>query len=538
MTWFNSRRSAVVARRGAVATSQPLAAQAGLKMLMDGGNAVDAAVAAAATLNVVEPPSTGIGGDMFALIWKADQKKVLALNGSGRSAAGANPDDVKKKGYDAIPRTGKHAAFSVSVPGTVDGWQTALENHGRMTLKEVLGPAIHYALNGYAVSDIISHGWQRNEEKLNQRPSGREFLPGGRAPKYGEVVKLETLGRTMQAIAEGGKEAIYKGPIARKISSFVQSEGGWITEKDLAEHHSDWDDAISAHYRGVDVWECPPNGQGIAALIALNIAEGFSIPRMGAQSADRYHYLIEAMRLGFADALQYVADPRVAEVPIRGLLSKDYAAGRRQKIKQAQAIKDVSYGRPGPSADTVYVTAVDGDGNACSLINSLFEGFGSGLVVPGTGIALQNRGSLFSLQPAHPNFLQGGKRPYQTIIPAMATRNGEMWLSFGVMGGFQQPQGHLQVVSNMVDFGMDSQHALDALRFSVDVTAGTGVVKVEAGIEDSVVEELKRRGHAISVLDDYERTGFGGGQVISRNPETGVLTAGSEPRKDGSAVGW
>jgi gamma-glutamyltranspeptidase/glutathione hydrolase len=538
VTWFNSRRSAVVARRGAVATSQPLAAQAGLKMLMDGGNAVDAAVAAAATLNVVEPPSTGIGGDMFALIWKADQKKVVALNGSGRSAAAANPEAVRKKGYDKIPRTGKDAAFSVSVPGTVDGWQSALESHGRMTLKEVLGPAIHYALNGYAVSDIISHGWQRNEEKLKQRPSGHEFLPGGRAPKCGEVVKLETLGRTMQAVAEGGKEALYKGPIARKIASFVQSEGGWITEKDLADHHSDWDDAISAHYRGVDVWECPPNGQGIAALIALNIAEGFSIPRMGAQSADRYHYLIEAMRLGFADALQYVADPRVAEVPIRGLLSKDYAAGRRQKIHQGQAVADVSYGRPGPSADTVYVTAVDGEGNACSLINSLFEGFGSGLVVPGTGIALQNRGSLFSLDSSHPNFLQGRKRPYQTIIPAMATRDGEMWLSFGVMGGFQQPQGHLQVVSNMVDFGMDSQQALDALRFHVDVETGSGAVQVEAGLDQSVVAELKKRGHSVSALDSYERTRFGGGQVISRNPETGVLTGGSEPRKDGAAVGW
>lgn len=538
MTWFNSRRSAVVARRGAVATSQPLAAQAGLKTLMDGGNAVDAAVAAAATLNVVEPGSTGIGGDMFALIWKADQKKVLALNGSGRSAAAADPDQVRKKGYDAIPRTGEDAAFAVSVPGTVDGWQTALESHGRMTLKEVLGPAIHYALNGYAVSDVISHGWQGNEAKLKQRPSGAEFLPGGRAPRCGEVVKLETLGRTLQAIAEGGRESFYRGETARRIASFVQSQGGWLAEKDLAEHRSDWDEAISADYRGVNVWECPPNGQGIAALIALNIAGGFSIPRMGAQSADRYHYLIESMRLGFADALQYVADPRVAEVPIRGLLSRDFADGRRQKIKQGQAMGQVSYGRPGPSADTVYVTAVDGEGNACSLINSLFEGFGSGLVVPGTGIALQNRGALFSLDRSHPNFLEGRKRPYQTIIPAMATRDGEMWLSFGVMGGFQQPQGHLQVVSNMVDFGMDSQQALDALRFHVDVETGAGTVKLEAGIDGSVVSELQRRGHSVAVLDGYERTRFGGGQVISRDPETGVLTAGSEPRKDGAAVGW
>lgn len=528
----------MVARNGAVATSQPLAAQAGLKMLMDGGNAVDAAVASAAALNVLEPMSTGIGGDMFALIWKTDTKKVMSLNGSGHSAAAANPEDVRKKGHSSIPHSGKDAALSVSVPGTVRGWQTALETHGRMTLKEVLQPAIDYAKNGYAVTEIISNGWKGNEDKLKQRPSGNEMLPGGRAPKFGEVVKLENLGRSLEAIAEGGSEAFYKGEIARKIASFVQAEGGWITEKDLSDHRSDWDEAISANYRGVDVWECPPNGQGIAALIALNVAEGFSIPRMGAQSADRYHYLIEAMRVGFADALQYVADPRVTEVPIRGLLAKDYADKRRRKIKQGAAMADVSYGHPGPAADTVYVTAVDGEGNACSLINSLFEGFGSGLVVPGTGIALQNRGSLFSLDSAHPNFLQGRKRPYQTIIPAMATRDGQMWLSFGVMGGFQQPQGHLQVVSNMVDFSMDSQRALDALRFHVDVETGSGVTKLEAGVDKSVVDELKRRGHNVEVLDSYERTRFGGGQVISRNPETGVLVAGSEPRKDGSAVGW
>ncbi|MBI4218539.1 MAG: gamma-glutamyltransferase [Chloroflexi bacterium] len=537
LTWFNSRRSAVVARRGAVATSQPLAAQAGLKMLMDGGNAVDAAVGAAAALNVVEPPSTGIGGDMFALIWKTDQKKVIALNGSGHSAAAANPDDVRKKGHDRIPRSGKNAAFSVSVPGTVDGWQAALEQHGRMTLKEVLQPAIYYALHGYAVSEVISNGWKSNEEKLGQRPSGREFLPGGRAPRWGETVKLETLGRTMQMIAEGGRDAFYKGEIARKIASFVESEGGWITERDLAEHHSDWDQAISTNYRGVDVWECPPNGQGIAALIALNIAEGFDLPGIAGQSADRYHYLIESMRLAFADTLQYVADPRVTEVPIEGLLSKDYATERRKQVRFDRAISEVTFGKPGPAADTVYVTAVDGEGNACSLINSLFEGFGSGLVVPGTGIALQNRGSLFSLDKSHPNFLQGRKRPYQTIIPAMATRRGEMWLSFGVMGGFQQPQGHLQVVSNMVDYGLDSQRALDALRFSVDVES-TGAVRVEAGLDPKVVDGLKRRGHMVTVLDGYERTRFGGGQVISRDLETGVLTAGSEPRKDGAAVGW
>ena len=537
MSYFSSRRSAVVARNGAVATSQPLAAQAGLRMLQDGGNAVDAAVATAAALNVVEPASTGIGGDMFALIWMAGSKKVTAINGSGRSAAAANPEYVLGKGYDSIPTDGPDAALAVSVPGTVDGWQKCLDMHGRMTMHEVLQPAIEYAEGGYAVSEVIAHGWAGCEEKLKQRASGVEMLPGGRAPRHGEVVRLRTLGRSLWKIAEGGADAFYRGDIAGKIASYVQSEGGWITEKDLSSHQSDCDEPINTEYHGVTVWECPPNGQGIAALMALNIAEGFDLSSMGAQSADWYHYLIESMRLGYADALQYVADPRVADVPVDAMLSKEYATTRRNWISNDTAIVEVSYGRPGAHGDTVYLTVVDGQGNACSLINSLYQGFGTGLIVPETGIALQNRGALFSLDSSHPNYLEGGKRPYQTIIPAMATRDDEMWLSFGVMGGFQQPQGHLQVISNMVDFDMDAQRALDALRFSVDVQE-TGAVMVEEDLDPETVAELKRRGHDVLVVEGYERTIFGGGQVISRDPETGVLTAGSEPRKDGAAVGW
>ena len=539
MSYFQSRRSAVIARNGAVATSQPLAAQAGLQILKDGGNAIDAAVATAAVLNVVEPMSTGIGGDMFALIWDKTERKVIALNGSGRQAAAANVDDVRKAGFDAIPNNGPGSHFAVSVPGTVHGWETALIRYGRMTLHEVLQPAINYALNGYAVSEVIADSWQSSgiNEKLKHRPSGMQMLPGGRAPKYGDVVRLPELGRTLQMIAEGGSDAFYKGEIARKTADFIQSEGGWLTEEDLANHHSDWDEAISVNYRGVDVWECPPNGQGIAALIALNLAGGFDIPSMGLQSADRYHYLIESMRLGYQDALQYVADPRVAEVPIGPLLSKDYANRRRAEISGIQANPNVSYGDPMGGGDTIYLTAVDGEGTACSLINSLYNGFGTGLVVPTLGMALQNRGSLFSFDPGHPNYLEGNKRPYQTIIPAMATRDGEMWLSFGVMGGFQQPQGHLQVVSNMVDYSLDSQQALDAPRFKIDVQ-DTQDVAVEEDLSPDVISELESRGHTVRVVSGYDRTGFGGGQVISRNPETGVLTAGSEPRKDGAAVGW
>ncbi|MXX92367.1 MAG: gamma-glutamyltransferase [Chloroflexi bacterium] len=527
-----------MARNGAVATSQPLAAQAGLRMLLDGGNAVDAAVAMAAALNVVEPGSTGIGGDMFALIWNKDERRVVALNGSGRSGAAANVDDVRRAGYDAIPNELNGCAFSVSVPGTVHGWETALEHYGRMTLAEVLRPAIDYATNGYPVSEVIARGWEGCETKLRHRPSGSEMLPiNGRAPRCGEIATLPELGGSLQVIAEGGSEAYYKGDIGKKIAAYVQQEGGWLTEDDLTSHHSDWDEAIHVNYRGVEVWECPPNGQGIAALMALNIAEGFDIGDMGSQSTDAYHHLIESMRLGYADALQYVADPRVAEVPIGPLLSKEYGDRRRSSIDSMMAHPNVSYGDPMGGGDTIYCTAVDGYGNACSLINSLFAGFGSGLVVPGTGIALQNRGSLFSFDPDHPNYLQGRKRPYQTIIPAMATRDDEMWLSFGVMGGFQQPQGHLQVISNMVDFGMDSQKALDALRFSIDVQ-GDRSVRVEEDLDDSVVSELRKLGHDIVVQRAYDRVGFGGGQVVSRDAETGVLCAGTEPRKDGSALGW
>ena len=537
MTYFNSRRSALVARNGVVATSQPLAAQAGLGILQNGGNAVDAAVATAAALNVVEPMSTGIGGDMFALIWTERDKKVTALNGSGRSPMAANPEDLLAKGYDCIPTNGPDVAFAVSIPGAVDGWQKCLDIYGTMTLREVLQPAIEYADAGYPVSELIARAWAANESNLKRRPSGTEMLIGGRAPGHGEMMHLPTLCKSLQVIAEGGAEAFYKGDLATKIANYVQAEGGWVTANDFAIHKSDWDEPIKTQYRGTTVWECPPNGHGIAALISLNIAEGFDIANMGSQSADWYHYLIESMRLGYADSLQYVADPRVCEVPIRGLLSKEYSTERRGKIEQKRSMTGVHYGQPVGHGDTVYLSVVDGQGNACSFINSLYQGFGTGLVVPGTGIALQNRGALFSLDPHHPNYLEGGKRPYQTIIPAIATREDELWLCFGVMGGFQQPQGHLQVISNMVDFGMDSQRALDALRFSIDVQ-NTGNVRVEEGIDPKTVVELRRRGHDLSIIKGYERGIFGGGQVISRDPLTGVLIGGSEPRKDGGAVGW
>jgi gamma-glutamyltranspeptidase/glutathione hydrolase len=468
---------------------------------------------------------------MFALVWNANQKKVHALNGSGRAPAAASIEELQSRGYHHMPDEG---VYSVSVPGTVHGWETILEAHGSMPLSQVLKPAIKYAEEGFPVSEIISHQWSGQAGRLAQYPSGQEMLLDGRAPRPGDLMRLNTLGKSLRAIAEGGSEAFYTGGIAEKIVSYVQEHGGWISTQDLANHTSDWDEAISTDYRGITCWECPPNGQGIAALQALNIVEGFDIAAMGAQTVEAYHHLIEAMRLAFADAYRYVADPRKTKVPIQQLTAKSYAARRRELIDSTRAMDTVPYGQPFGAGDTVYISCVDGQGNACSFINSVYSNFGSGLVVPGTGIVLQNRAALFSLDPQHPNALAPGKRPYHTIIPAMATRDGEMYLCYGVMGGFMQPQGHLQVISNMVDHGMDPQQALNALRFMV---AGDAVV-LEEGLAPQVVNDLKNRGHQVQIASGYRRAGMGGGQVIRRDPGTGVLSGGSEPRKDGCAVGW
>ena len=532
--FYDSRRSTVLARNGMVATSQPLAALAGVRQMMQGGNAVDAAVAAAAVLNVVEPVSTGVGGDMFALVWNNKEKSLRALNGSGRSPAAASLDELRAEGHNRMPEFGVH---TITVPGAVHGWETILESCGTMTLSQVLQPAIEYAREGFPVSDVIAFQWSNQLDKLSQLPSGQEMLLNGKTPKQGEVMRMPTLARTLSDIAEGGAEAFYKGELADKIAAFVQQQGGWLSTEDMAAHTSDWEEPISTDYRGVTCWECPPNGQGIAALEALNIAEGFDLKGMGCQSADTYHYLIESMRLAFADAFEYVADPGKASVPIAGLVSKDYARTRRALIDPQRAMDTVPYGRVHGGSDTVYISSVDGEGNACSFIYSIYANFGTGLVVPGTGIALHNRGSLFSLDPGHRNALAPGKRPYHTIIPGMATINGELYLCYGVMGAFMQPQGHLQVISNVVDFGMDPQAALNALRFAVSQND----VALEEGISPQVVDDLARRGHRTRLIRGYQRGitgGFGGAQLIQRDPETGVLRGGSEPRKDGCAIGW
>jgi gamma-glutamyltranspeptidase/glutathione hydrolase len=527
---FGSRRSAVLARQGMVATSQPLAAMAGLRILMDGGNAADAAVTTAAMLNVVEPMSTGIGGDCFALVYEAASGRVSAMNGSGRAPAGFGLEEAQRLGLKEIPATGP---LPVTVPGTAGGWEALLARFGTMTLGQCLAPAIVTAEHGFPVSERISAGWRASVDKLSRDgEAARVYLP---APLPGEIRRQPDLAATFRFIAEGGSEAFYRGPLAERIAAAVQAKGGYLSAEDLAEHTTTWEEPIRTQYRDVEVVEHPPNGQGLAALMALNLVEGYDLAAMDYYDPQRWHVMIEAMRLGMVDAGEYVADPALAHVPVGNLLSKAYAERRRRLIEPGQALSLAAPGQPRHS-DTVYLTVVDGQGNAISFINSLYMGFGSGIVVPGTGICLQNRGACFILEPGHANALAGGKRPYHTIIPALALREGQLWLSFGVMGGFMQPQGHLQVIVNMVDHGLDPQAALDAPRFRVDQYGGPRVA-IESAVPLKTRKALAAMGHEVT-RDVTFAPGFGGGQIIARDAETGVLWGGSDPRKDGCAVGF
>jgi len=532
---YASRRSATLGLNGTVATSNPLAANAGLDMLKKGGNAVDAAVCAVSVLNVVEPMSTGVGGDVFALVYDSKTKKIEALNGSGRSSMRTNVDDLRKEGMDSIPLEGPYSGMAVSVPGCVDAWDQLQKKFGVFSLDTVLVPAIDYSQNGFGVSEITANNWKLAVKKLsiNERC---EFLPNGRAPDFGEKVVLPDLNRTLKGISENGRSYIYEGVIPEKISEYVQKFNGWLCEEDFSLHSSSWVKPISSNYRGYDVWECPPNGQGIAALIALNIVENIDLVNSEIEPVLQLHYKIEAMKIAFQDALWYVADPEKVDIPIQELLSKSYAKKRFNEIKEDSACREYKRGNFNQHGDTVYVSVIDGNGNACSLINSLYQGFGTGLVVPETGIALQNRGALFSTNRDHPNFLEPNKRPYNTIIPCMITRNSNLVSSLGVMGGFQQPQGHLQVISNMIDFGMNPQEALDSERFSVSIENDT--LFVENSFNPDVVAALKLKGHSVSINSGFERGLFGGGQIIVRDNDEGVLFGGSDPRKDGLSVSF
>jgi gamma-glutamyltranspeptidase/glutathione hydrolase len=533
---FTSRRSAVYGRYGIVATSQPLATAAGLEILAKGGNAADAAVAAGAALNVTEPSSTGIGGDMFALYYSADTKEVTALNGSGRAPATLTLDRLRNEGLSTqLPPFHAH---TVTVPGACAGWFDLIERHGSLSMSEILAPAIRLAREGFPVSPITSHSWQRGaQNQLRSAPNGHELTIDGRGPQAGEIFRNQNLARTFELVAGGGPSAFYQGEIAEAIVSVIKEAGGCMSLEDLAAHTSTWEEPISVIYRGLRVHECPPNGQGITALIALNILEGFDLSALASLSTNRLHLTIEAMRLAFADSRWFVADPKFSNVPMEELLSKEYADERRKLIDVNRATIDQKHGTPVSSSGTVYLSVVDKFGNACSFINSNYWGFGTGIVPKGFGFTLQNRGHNFSLDPNHPNVLEPRKRPYHTIIPAMVTReDGSLYASYGVMGGFMQPQGHVQVLSALVDAGLDPQSALDLPRFCIDVEESGGRVALEEGIPANVISSLEKMGHPVYSVSGYDRSLFGRGQVILRDPETGVLCAGSDPRADGCAM--
>ena len=534
---FSSRRSAVYGRGGMVATSQTLAVAAGLQALQAGGNAADAAIATAAALNVTEPTSTGLGGDAFALFYEARTRQVYALNGSGRAPRALTLERLKKEGLgQKLP---PDHPYTITVPGAAAAWCDLLERFGRLGLARVLAPAIRLAEGGFPVAPLTSYFWKRAAlGSLAKAVNGRELTLEGRGPEPGELFRNPGLGRTLRALADGGKQAYYKGAIAEAVVAVVREAGGCLALEDLAQHRSTWAEPISTTYRGLRIYECPPNGQGLAALLALNLLEGFDLGAIPGGSAARLHLEIEAMRLAFADARFFVADPAFAPAPLEGLLSKDYAAQRRRLIDPRRASVDVRRGTPLAGSNTVYLSVVDGEGNACSFINSNYMGFGTGIVPRGWGFSLQNRGHNFSLDPQHPNALAPGKRPYHTIIPAMATYAGDnaLYASFGVMGGFMQPQGHTQVLSALVDDGLDPQAALDQPRFCIEPDDRDGRVLLEEGISPKALAELAAMGHPVDLVTGMGRSAFGRGQVIRRDPQTGVLCAGSDPRADGCAM--
>jgi gamma-glutamyltranspeptidase/glutathione hydrolase len=525
-------RSMVITRGGIVAAESPLAAQAGATLLAHGGSAADAAVAANAVMGVVAPMMNGVGGDLFVIVYEAKSGKLYGLNASGWSPAGLTIEFLKNHGIKEMPEKGIHA---VTVPGTVDGWAKLLERFGRKNLQADLAPAIHYAEKGFPVTEMTAATWEEEKGTLRGEPGAEKiYLPGGRAPRAGEIFRNAELAWTLEQIAAGGRDAFYKGEIARRIVAFSQKQGGTMTAEDLASYASEWVEPISTEYHGWTVYELPPNGQGIAALEMLNMMEQFPLARYGHNSADALHAMIEAKKLAYADLARYVGDPKFSAMPVAGMLSKDYAKERAKLIDMARANCSVAAGEPLRSAgDTTYLSVVDAEGNMVSLIQSNYSEFGSGLVADGTGFALQNRGALFSLDAASPNALAGRKRPLHTIIPAFMTR-GEERIAFGIMGGFNQAQAHAQFVANVADFGMNIQAALEAARFSKHTFAGCDV-DVEARIPAEVRAQLTARGHQLGVRGDFSSV-MGGGQAVRRDFSTGVNFGASDPRKDGEAI--
>ncbi|MFW3174681.1 gamma-glutamyltransferase [Xanthomonas phaseoli] len=537
-------RSEVIAPHAMAATSQPLATQIALDVMKDGGSAVDAAIAANAALGLMEPTGNGVGGDLFAIVWDPKTSKLYGYNGSGRSPKSLTLAEFQRRGLKDIPPTGP---LPVSVPGAVDGWFALHARFGRKPMAQNLAPAIRYAREGHPVAETIAYYWDRSVPRLSQYPGFKEqFTIDGHAPRKGELWKNPNLANTLQQIADGGRDAFYKGEIARTIGAYFKANGGYLSYDDMASHQGEWVEPVSTNYRGVDVWELPPNSQGIAALQMLNILEGYDFSKIPFGSAEHVHLFTEAKKLAFADRARFYADPAFQPAPLARLISKDYAGQRRALISMGKALKEVQPGTPKQleEGDTIYMTVADADGMMVSLIQSNYRGMGSGMAPPGLGFILQDRGEMFVLKKDHPNGYAPGKRPFQTIIPAFVTKDGKPWLSFGVMGGAMQPQGHVQIVMNLVDFHMNLQEAGDAPRIqhegSTEPTGQAtamgdgGEVNLETGFSYDTIRALMRKGHRVIFADGP----YGGYQAIARDPASGVYYGASESRKDGQAAGY
>jgi len=532
-------RSEVIARNGMVATSHPLATQAALDILKKGGNAIDAAIAADAVLGVVEPTGAGIGGDIFALIWSADKGKLYGLNGSGRSPRSLKLEYFQENTYEFIPSYGP---LPVSVPGCVDGWFEMHDMFGRLPMKDIIQPAIGYARDGFPVTEVIAYYLDKGTAILKEYPNIKEvYMPGGKSPAKGEIFRNPLLANTLEKIVKGGRNEFYRGTIARNIDAFMKKQGGFLSYDDMSRHHSEWVEPVSTTYRGYEVWELPPNGQGIAALQMLNILEGFDIAAMGFGSSEYMHVFTEAKKLAFEDRAKFYADPVFSATPVTQLISKKYAAERRKLIDPEKAAKIYDAGKI-EAGNTIYLTVADKFGNMVSLIQSNYRGMGSGMCPTGLGFVLQDRGEMFSLAEGHNNVYAPGKRPFHTIIPAFITKNNKPWISFGVMGGDMQPQGHVQIVVNLIDFKMNLQEAGDAPRMhhigsseptGQQMTDG-GILLLESGFRVEVIQKLMSMGHVIQ----WDLGGYGGYQAIMWDARNKVWYGASESRKDGQAAGY
>jgi gamma-glutamyltranspeptidase/glutathione hydrolase len=523
------------------ATSQPLATQVALDILKAGGSAVDAAIAANATLGLMEPTGNGIGGDLFAIVWDAEKKELVGLNASGRAPKAMTLEYFQENGIDKIPPFGP---LPVSVPGAVDGWFQLHGRYGRLDMKEILAPAIAYARDGFPVSEVIAHYFQSNKARISQYPGFAEtYMPNGDVPGKGEMFRSPRLANTLEAIALKGRDEFYKGDIAKRIDAYMAEQGGLLNYDDLAAHKSEWVTPVSTNYRGWDVYELPPNGQGIAALQILNVLEGYDLAAMGFGSAEYIHTFVEAKKLAFEDRAKYYADMDFVDVPVEILISKDYANERRKLIDANKASSSLPAGDAKlENGDTIYLTVADAEGNMVSLIQSNYRGMGSGMTPGDLGFILQDRAELFALDASHANVVEGGKRPFHTIIPAFVMKDGEPLISFGLMGGAMQPQGHAQIVINMIDFGMNLQEAGDAARINHtgssqptgSVMTDGGVVHLETTFSLETREALEAMGHTLGSSDGS----FGGYQAIMWDKEQGVYYGASEVRKDGQAAGY